>query len=146
VPPPADPALKAQALAIYREHGPTRAAERTGVSPGAVTKWAQAAGIESVSSEETMVRVQAARLKWEERRLEIVHEMGEKAAQALAEVGQYLDEHKPLNAKNSATTMAILVDKAQLLSGGATARTETLHREDVDEEIERQARKLEAVA
>jgi hypothetical protein len=53
----------------------------------------------------------------------MVHEMGDVAQRALEKVKDCIDAEKGRDAKDYATTMAILVDKAQLLSGGATQRT-----------------------
>ena len=49
-------------------------------------------------------------------------EVGRAAELALNEVVKSIETGNPKDAKDLATTMAILIDKAQLLSGGATSR------------------------
>ena len=117
---------KAEALELYRTDGPTAVEHDLGIPKGTATRWAQAAGVTTVSTENTRVRVEAARVKWEERRVALAHESGSVADLALSVARQNLAAGKARDAQSAATTYAILVDKAQLLTGAATSRTETI--------------------
>lgn len=148
---------KAAALALYAEAGPTAVQDTLGVPKATVTAWAKAAGIGTVRNEQTAAATEAARLDWEKRRLEMTHEIGEVAELALSRVRHIIEDRcsvirhtkdgeqyviaEGAEAKAYATTMAILIDKAQLLSGAATSRTEHVDRERalalVDELAER---------
>lgn len=162
-----DEATKAKALELYAEHGPSHVEREMGIPKGTVSKWAQAAGTETRFLENADARVKASCLRWAERRADLVDRMGAVAEAALERVEANLFETERVrvgfdddgdpefdvrytanSAKGYATTMAILIDKAQLLSGDATARTEVGgKREDLvakvaefDELAERRAR------
>jgi hypothetical protein len=115
-------AQRDEALAIYRVDGPSEAARRTGIPRPTITSWACRNGEASLMRENLMANVLAQQLRWAERRESMVHEMGDVAQKALTKAGEAIDADKLRDAKDAATTMAILVDKAQLLSGGATSR------------------------
>jgi transposase-like protein len=132
-------AEKAQALDLYQTDGPTVAAERTGIPRGTILSWSHRAGMQSACNENNAKAVEAARLTWEARRLEMVHRMGEVAADALELAAKMLDGESTSKAKDCATTMAILVDKAQLLAGGATSRNYNVTRDHVLEEARTKA-------
>lgn len=63
-------------------------------------------------------------MTWVARRVPMASEIGDAAQKALVLVHGALDEGKSREAKELATTMAILIDKAQLLAGGPTSRSE----------------------
>ena len=90
----------------------------------------------------TRAATEAARLRWEERRLELAHRVGEQAEEALRRTAKEIKSGKAADAKNMATTLAILIDKAQLLTGSTTNRHEYASRED----LERRARELDELA
>jgi hypothetical protein len=84
-----------------------------------------------------------ARLRWEQRRCDLANEIGLKAAQALDKVGEALEQGKLRDAQAGATTLGILIDKAQLLSGGSTGRSEHTHtNSELDAEIRRLVEQL----
>jgi hypothetical protein len=66
--------------------------------------------------------------------------MGDAAELALETAVEALEDGKIRDAQSAAVTMAILVDKAQLLSGGATSRSE--HLSGLDAELEQLAEKV----
>lgn len=117
-----DEATKARAVALAAEVGCAEAGRRLGIPGGTVASWFSRAGLASLQRETTEAAVEAKRLLWEERRSAMVHQIGEVASMALEQVKAEIEDGKLRNAKDAATTMAILVDKAQLLSGGSTAR------------------------
>lgn len=118
------PDQKAEALRIYATQGSGPAASQTGIPMGTIRSWALRTGVAASCTEQRRATVEASRLHWAERRGVMVEEIGAVAHMALAQTVQALEEGKTRDAKDLATTMAILVDKAQLLSGGATSRSE----------------------
>jgi transposase-like protein len=113
-------AERAEALALYESEGPSAVQAKLGIAKATVAGWAKRTGTRTVRNERTAAAVEAARLSWEERRGDLVHRMGEVAERALERADLEVRTGSANDAKNLATTMAILVDKAQLLSGGAT--------------------------
>jgi transposase-like protein len=135
------PEQRTQALELYRTDGPTAVQAQLGIPKATVTDWAQSSGVRTVRNEKTAAAVEAKRVKWEDRRLELAHEMGRVAAKALKRAERELADGTGRDAQAYATTMAILIDKAQLLTGAATSRHE--HTSSVDAEIERLTRELD---
>jgi transposase-like protein len=118
---------KARAIALAVEHGPAEAqrrlaAEGTEINPATIRSWCSRAGVATVAAERMAAASEQHRLAWEERRTGMVHEMGATADKALLRATEALDAGKGRDAKEYALTLAILIDKAQLLSGGSTAR------------------------
>lgn len=128
---------RADALALYATNGPTCVQRELGIPKGTVTQWAKKAGVETVRNEQTAAATEAARVDWEQRRMTLAHEIGEAASEALTLTRLSLAAAACRDAQASATTMAILVDKAQLLTGAATGRTEVVTVDQIDREIER---------
>jgi transposase-like protein len=58
------PELKAQALAIYVEHGGAEAARQTGIPNGTIRSWAHRNGVATVAAEKTRAATEAARPSW----------------------------------------------------------------------------------
>ncbi len=116
------PALRKAATAFAAEHGIGAAARKFGVSGGTVSKWCKADGVESLSTGKRAEAAEAAHVAWDERKTTMAHRMGGVAELALDKARAELEDGTPSRAKDCATTMAILVDKAQLLTGGQTAR------------------------
>jgi transposase-like protein len=132
-------AEKAHALDLYQTDGTTAAATATGIPKGTIAAWAARSGLHTDCNSTTSAATEAARLTWELRRTEMVHRMGEVAADALELAAKMLDGESTSKAKDCATTMAILVDKAQLLAGGATSRNYNVTRDHVLEEARTKA-------
>lgn len=114
------PDEKADALAAYVEHGPREAATMTGIPASTIASWARRGGVQTRCIENASARVRAQQVAWEERRLNLAHEIGATAAMALEATRVNIAAGMVRDAKDAATTMAILVDKAQLLTGNAT--------------------------
>lgn len=122
--------VKARAIALAVEHGPAEAQrilanEGHHVKPTTLRTWCSRAGVVTVTAERTAAATKAAHARWEERRATMVHEIGDVAQMALDHARTALQSDKGRDAKDYATTMAILVDKAQLLSGGSTVTVGT---------------------
>lgn len=120
---------RAAAVATAVEHGVTAAAHAHSIPKGTISKWCKAAGVATVSSERNKAAVEAARLHWEQRRQQLADRMGDVIDKALDRVEHELVDREngsPSKAQTAAVTLAILADKAQLLTGGATSRSEEL--------------------
>lgn len=119
---------KAAALALYAEQGPTEVERQMGIPKATVASWAKRTGTRTVCIEKARARVEAAHLAWEERRLDMADRIGTAAELALVQCENALagiaGSPSMRDAKDAATTMAILIDKAQLLTGAATSRQE----------------------
>jgi hypothetical protein len=138
---------KAEALALYETHGPTAVETQQGIPKNTVAGWAKAAGIRTVRNERTAAAVEAHALAWAERRAEMVDRIGTVASAALDLCASSIADGTTSKAKDAATTMAILVDKAQLLGGDATTRHENRElRDRLLEETRENARHLRSVA
>lgn len=113
-------AEKTEALAIYAEQGPTAAQAATGISKGTVTKWAQAAGIETVASERNAKAVAAVKANHEVRKSALAEKLMQIAEAGAARELEVIGKSQ-LRDVVGARTRAI--HDLQLLSGEATART-----------------------
>ena len=118
------PEQKTTALDLYREHGPAEAARRTGIPLGTISSWAKRSGVQTAAPENARVRVEAAKIKWAERRLTIADEFGTAIVEFLAAGRKAAADGDGRNTQAFATAAAISLDKAQLVTGGPTERTE----------------------
>lgn len=94
-------------------------------------RWAKAEGIDlsarhGAAPEKTAAATFGAHRAWAARRAELVDAAGAAAERALHGCLTALDDGSYRDAQSAATTFGILVDKAQLLSGGATSRNGAL--------------------
>jgi hypothetical protein len=133
---------RARVAALVGEVGPAEAARRTGHPLGTVKSWARRAGV--VAPEPNPAKATAAAsIAWAERRATLVDELGKAAAKAIDRVNERLEEDKTTGLRDLAVSAAVMIDKAQLLSGGSTARTETaVTREQMLEEARDRASRL----
>jgi len=119
------PEQKAEALRLVAEVGTQEAARRTGIPFGTVSSWARRSGVHSPNAATIAVAVEVAAVRWAERRVILGEELGRAAGLATRRMTERLEADKTTGVRDLAATVAVLVDKAQLLTGGATARTET---------------------
>ncbi|MDQ6607743.1 MAG: hypothetical protein M3Z06_14505 [Actinomycetota bacterium] len=108
------------ALELYRQHGGGEAARRTGINPATIRQWAKRSGVTVTRAASARAGTEAARLTWAQRKAELTVTSGELAAELLAKIR----EASARNSRDLAATYAIVVDRAQLLSGEATQRIE----------------------
>lgn len=112
---------RAEAVALYREHGAAEAARRTGVNAGTIRSWVSHGGVATERAEKTREALDAIQLSTEERRTRL----GEKLL-ALAE--KSTDRAEALigeaNLRDIVGALDYAIKNAQLLTGAATARTE----------------------
>jgi hypothetical protein len=140
-----DPERRARAIELAKHHGVTEAANRTGLDKSTISRWCTSAGISTVGNEQTRNATLAAAQAWETRRQELAHDIGRVAQKALRKAENAVDGEQASDSRAYATTMAILIDKAQLLTGGATTRSEHSEprqraKERLDELTERRER------
>ncbi len=121
---------KTEAVALYAEHGPTHVQQTLGIPKGTVTKWAQERGVQTVSQERNAAAVEAARTKWELRRLTYADDLAEVIDAGLARALHELTDGSANSGKNAMVSAATAIDKALLLSGEPTERRELTARRD----------------
>jgi len=123
------PEQKDAALALYREHGPAEAGRRTGIPGATIRSWAhRSAEDASEGAEQTRAATEAARLSWAQRRAQLTDETGTVAAQMLERIKV---SKRSSDARALAQAFSVLIDRAQLLDGGATSRVEVADPEDL---------------
>lgn len=143
------PEQRAEALALYEEHGPREAARRCGIDATNITRWAKAAGVVTRAIETKGVAIKASVLSMEQRKLNLAAGLMDDIERLRAQLWAPCVERKAmvvaqgLNAgsaievaevehdqptfgdqKSIMTSLAIAVDKVQILTGDVTARTE----------------------
>lgn len=106
-------------------------AKAAGVNPTTLYRWAKKDGVDlrarhSASPEKTEAAQQGARLAWAARRDRMADRFGEIAEQALDLAATSLGAGAARNAQSAVIAACAAVDKAQLLTGGATSRTSTV--------------------
>ncbi len=117
------PDVRERALAIYLERGPAEASRQTGVPTGTVSQWARRRGVTNTRYLQTTAASQAHVASAEERMTRIAVNLARIAddrTQWIADQPADKDVVRPM------TVAAIAIDKAQLLTGKATARVETV--------------------
>lgn len=125
---------KTEALELYVTHGPTETSRRTGIPKDTVSAWAAKAGLRTNVSKTANGRA-AQRIKWEDRRDGMAHDLGRVAAKAIAWAERAIDSDDGKTAQTAITSAAIAIDKAQLLTGGATNRVEHAGYDEREKEI-----------
>ena len=130
---------KAKAVSVYRTHGATVAAETVGCDKSTVTRWAQAAGIEteviSRTSKATEVRAaanEATRQRLRDKilakaedmldRMDLPHHDYRTAGKNVEKV--HWDQARSGDVKNYAIAFGVLLDKYRLEMGESTDRRE----------------------
>lgn len=138
---------KADAVNLYVEHGLAEAHHRTGIPKVNLKRWANTQGVDTAAigeraSAKTAAATQASQQRWADLRAAMADRSGDMATRVLAVCEQYLEELVPTSVRDLqslATTFGILVDKAQVLSNGATERIEHVvppeRSPDVEEEL-----------
>lgn len=111
---------------LYLEFGPAEASRRLAaeglvVKPSTISGWAHRFGWEREQSSRTRAATTASRLSYERRRAELVDDAGAAASEFLARARQAKGAR---DARNLVDAFARAIDKAELLSGRATSRSE----------------------
>ena len=123
---------KAKALGLYVEHGPAEAERRCGIPSTTIRKWAQRAGKTSPRAEQAAAGAEAARRTWAQRKGEVALLAG---AESEAIVRQMLETRGAQQKAYLARAFALMVDKTQLLEGGATGRVEVSTAEERERRV-----------
>lgn len=142
---------RSEALTVAAEVGFAEAGRRLGIPSATLRSWVHRA--EKVATGMGVeVSPAGVVLSWPERRERVVPKLGELAEEALGACHGALRAGKARDAQAFATTAAILIDKTQLLTGGASRRTESVSvsidarvrrsPEEVRAEVERMRREL----
>lgn len=125
---------KTEAVELYVSVGPSEAERICGVPKNTICAWARKAGAKTTISKTAAGRA-AQRVKWEDRRDGMAHDLGRVAAKALAMAEAAIDAEDGKLTQTAITSAAIAIDKAQLLTGGATNRVEHAGYEEREKEI-----------
>jgi hypothetical protein len=119
-------AERAQAKPLYIEHGPTRAVELLAeagldVLPDTISRWANRYGWTTDRESHARNATAASGLSYEQRRAALVERAGDAAAEFLERA---LRVKGARDSRNFVEAFAKAIDKAELLSGRATSRSE----------------------
>jgi transposase-like protein len=153
---------RAEALQLYLEHGPAEAARRTGIAEGTLKSWASRNGVAPVATEQRSARVAGAQLSLADRKLQLASDLlddaqrlrtqlfaatverkalvvpqGAGAGSVVEIVDVELDQPHYSDQRQIMTSIAIAVDKVQILTGQATEITEHRQVDAVDDELRR---------
>jgi hypothetical protein len=124
------------ALELAAEHGPTDAAELTGIPVGTILSWRHRLARAAVAAAEVVQRDTGR--TWDERRDRIVIDLADTFDLARAKLHAALDTGTTKAARDLVIVVGVLGDKCELLSGGVTSRHESYSlRADVDLEAMR---------
>lgn len=123
--------VRERALSLYPEHGSAVTArilaeEGHRVPANTVAVWASRADQVRTTSERTRAATAVSNERWALRRVRLADELGEIAEMVAAAMRVAVDSDQLSKARDGAGSLAILIDKAQLLSGDPTRRTETI--------------------
>lgn len=135
-------------VAIADERGPAYVSAEFGVKPDTIRQWRKRLGIPSSQNRLDKLNKgqQAQVMEWAVRRVRLANRYGEVAEKALDKADGALDTIALAQFAGIFSNVSIrFADKAQLLSGAATSRTENVEtlRGEADEimrELEEQAR------
>lgn len=120
-------AQRAEATQLAAEVGAAEACRRTGVPAATLRSWvkrATDAGIEVVPAGDVEI-VQGSTLAWPERRRLLADRLHDLAVVSATAAREAVEDGATRKAKDLSVVFGIATDKALLLSGGATRRTET---------------------
>lgn len=160
-------AERAQALELYAAQGPTAVQEQLGIAKGTVTGWARANGVRTVRNETTAAATAAAVVSIAERKTRLAKDLmgdierlrtqlftpckvrkvvtlaGGKERGEAEVVDVELEQPSFADQRQIMTTLAIAVDKVQVLTGQATEILEHRVSSPIDEELARLSAELE---
>lgn len=108
------PLAKAEALQLLAEVGKAEASKRTGIPEGTIASWAHRSGVTFRTTPTSVA----------ERKQELVNRLLPLAAKLVTRLEERIGSDDA-SLKDLAQTLMIVVDRVQLLTGQATARTET---------------------
>lgn len=125
-------AQRDEALRLLAEVGKAEASRATGIPAGTIASWGHRNGVTAPSPEQLsagMAAMAAVRTEtWQVRKVALGEKLGTLCEKMATKIDERLDEDSLRGVRDLAASIAILVDRAQLLTGGATQRTETVER------------------
>lgn len=160
-------AQREEALELYLDHGAAETARRTGIALGTLKSWASRSGVASAATETTAAAVEAHRLTVAERKVALARDLmgdierlrgqlfepcverkvvtlaGGKERGVHEVVDVELGQPSFSDQKAIMTTVAIAIDKVQVLTGQATEILEHRVTSPIDEELQRLSEQLE---
>jgi hypothetical protein len=113
-----------EALELYKQHGPSEASRRTGAPVKTIASWAARAGVQTSAPQKAADAIERQRLNWASQRLIEADAAGTDASEVRNKMLTLVRDEQTQKAQQLATVYGVLVDKAQLLSGSATSRSE----------------------
>lgn len=122
------PDQKAEALELLATLGKAEAARATGIPEGTIASWGHRAGVRAPDAPQIRAAAEAVQAAWAVRKVALGEKLGTLCEKMATKIDERLDEDSLRGVRDLAASIAILVDRAQLLTGGATARTETVER------------------
>ena len=133
---------RAEAVAMYREHGATHTATTLDIPRRTILDWAKKAGAVAQADQEKTADARAVAAErvaavWGDFREDEALGAGSAAVQLRQRLltAATADMPEPQLIRACATAYGILIDKAELLSGRATQRIETWAESELDDEI-----------
>lgn len=137
---------RSRALELAARVGVGEASRLTGIAKGTIGSWAHRAGTTVANTPERAELVRVAQMAWAERRAGLADELGHIAGRAVTLLLARIED-EDIGNRDLVAAVSALIDRAQLLSGGATGRQETLvTRAQALEEARERAGHLRAVS
>lgn len=128
------PAQKTEALQLYATDGPTAVQHQLGIAKSTVVSWARANGIRTVRNETNAAAIETIQIDAAARRAAVLDRLWRIADEASA---LELTKLAKANLRDIVGARTRAIHDAQLLAGDPTGRTETVHTDQLDREIER---------
>lgn len=129
-------AQRAEAIELYRTEGPSAVEKKLGILKGTVTKWAKAAGVETVSVAVTRAGTEAASVYAKARRQELAQLLLEDAHRLRAQLWKPAVVHafggKDNTYEEHELDEPTFVDKKNIISAVSVAVTSVTKLEDYD--------------
>lgn len=120
---------RAEALGLYVREGVGAASRTTGIPQGTIASWAhRTPGMQTMAAEkraQTAAALEERALQWQARKANLADQFAAIADTMLAAAFDHSENGNPRDVKDAVMAAAIAVDKAQLLTGGATSRNDT---------------------
>lgn len=148
-------AERTEAVRVFAEAGGPAAEEATGIPSATIRSWIHRSAVSGEAAVETVADATGVEVisdgplrPWAERRGPLVHRLGQAAEQAVEATLDAVRVGRGRDARDLAVAAGILIDKAELLSGGATSRQEStsLNVTATRAEIERLRAELDGTA
>jgi hypothetical protein len=124
---PHPPELRARALDLAASIGPNQAADELGLSPDTIKSWQKrlAKKTHRELARQNLVMPVRAGLAWPERRKQLLGALAELAEESVAASRLAVSEGRSNAASEFANVASRALDKAQLLGGDPTSRSES---------------------